>query len=155
VVDSLPDEDVLDTWFSSGLFPFAIFGWPDNTRDLELFYPNQLLETGHDILFFWVARMVMMGISLTGKVPFKQVPMPAILGTSPCCEQPSDVWPTGLLARHGAGCARRENVQEQRKCHRSSGCDPWNCVGGTPTFFLEDGSRSETCRVFVGVAQTG
>ena len=54
------DEDVLDTWFSSGLFPFSVFGWPDQTEDLEAFYPTSLLETGHDILFFWVARMVMM-----------------------------------------------------------------------------------------------
>ena len=67
------DEDVLDTWFSSGLFPFSVFGWPDETPDLRDFYPTSLLETGHDILFFWVARMVMMGMKLTGKVPFKQV----------------------------------------------------------------------------------
>ena len=67
------DEDVLDTWFSSGLFPFSVFGWPDKTPDLAEFYPTSLLETGHDILFFWVARMVMMGMKLTGKVPFKQV----------------------------------------------------------------------------------
>ncbi|KAJ3368808.1 hypothetical protein GGF31_006095 [Allomyces arbusculus] len=67
------DPDVLDTWFSSGLWPFSIFGWPDNTKDLELFYPTSLLETGWDILFFWVARMVMLGIKLTGKVPFKKV----------------------------------------------------------------------------------
>ena len=67
------DEDVLDTWFSSGLFPFSVFGWPDETPDLRDFYPTPLLETGHDILFFWVARMVMMGMKLTGKVPFKQV----------------------------------------------------------------------------------
>lgn len=67
------DDDVLDTWFSSGLWPFSIFGWPDQTEDLDLFYPNTLLETGWDILFFWVARMVMLGIKLTGKVPFKRV----------------------------------------------------------------------------------
>ena len=67
------DPDVLDTWFSSGLFPFSVFGWPDETPDLRDFYPTSLLETGHDILFFWVARMVMMGMKLTGKVPFKQV----------------------------------------------------------------------------------
>jgi valyl-tRNA synthetase len=67
------DPDVLDTWFSSGLFPFSVFGWPGETADLGKFYPTQLLETGHDILFFWVARMVMMGMKLTGKVPFKQV----------------------------------------------------------------------------------
>ena len=67
------DEDVLDTWFSSGLFPFAIFGWPDSTPDLAKFYPGHLLETGHDILFFWVARMVMLGLELTGSLPFKEV----------------------------------------------------------------------------------
>ena len=67
------DEDVLDTWFSAGLFPFAVFGWPKETNDLKSFYPTSLLETGHDILFFWVARMVMMGIELTGKLPFKQI----------------------------------------------------------------------------------
>ena len=55
------DEDVLDTWFSSALFPFSIFGWPENTEELKLFYPGSLLETGHDILFFWVARMVFFG----------------------------------------------------------------------------------------------
>lgn len=67
------DEDVLDTWFSSGLFPFSVFGWPDNTDDMQAFYPTSLLETGHDILFFWVARMVFFGQKLLGKLPFKEV----------------------------------------------------------------------------------
>jgi valyl-tRNA synthetase len=67
------DEDVLDTWFSSGLFPFSVFGWPDQTQELQLFYPTTLLETGHDILFFWVARMVFFGQKLLGKLPFKEV----------------------------------------------------------------------------------
>jgi len=67
------DEDVLDTWFSSGIFPFSVFGWPDKTKDLETFYPTSLLETGHDILFFWVARMVFFGQKLLGKLPFKEV----------------------------------------------------------------------------------
>ncbi|XP_072401213.1 valine--tRNA ligase [Diabrotica undecimpunctata] len=67
------DEDVLDTWFSAGLFPFSIFGWPDETQDLQAFYPTSLLETGHDILFFWVARMVFLGKKLLGKLPFKEV----------------------------------------------------------------------------------
>ena len=67
------DEDVLDTWFSSGLFPFSVFGWPENTEDMIKYYPNNLLETGADIIFFWVARMVMMGMELTGKLPFKEV----------------------------------------------------------------------------------
>ncbi|KAF8560694.1 hypothetical protein P879_04418 [Paragonimus westermani] len=67
------DPDVLDTWFSSALLPFSVLGWPDKTPDLERFYPMQLLETGQDILFFWVARMVMLGIYLTRRIPFKQV----------------------------------------------------------------------------------
>lgn len=67
------DPDVLDTWFSSGLFPLSVLGWPDNTQDLKTFYPTSVLETGHDILFFWVARMVMLGMKLGGDVPFKKV----------------------------------------------------------------------------------
>lgn len=67
------DEDVLDTWFSSGLWPFSTLGWPENTKDMKDFYPMSLLETGWDILFFWVARMVMLGIKLTGEVPFTEV----------------------------------------------------------------------------------
>ncbi|XP_041665838.1 valine--tRNA ligase, mitochondrial isoform X2 [Cheilinus undulatus] len=67
------DPDVLDTWFSSGLFPFAMLGWPNQTPDLQRFYPNSILETGSDLIFFWVARMVMLGMELTGQLPFKQV----------------------------------------------------------------------------------
>ncbi|KAL7003273.1 Valine--tRNA ligase, mitochondrial 1 [Sarracenia purpurea var. burkii] len=67
------DPDVLDTWFSSGLFPLSVLGWPDDTNDLKAFYPTSVLETGHDILFFWVARMVMLGIKLGGDVPFGKV----------------------------------------------------------------------------------
>lgn len=73
------DEDVLDTWFSSALFPFSIFGWPDQTADLEAFYPGTLLETGHDILFFWVAKMVMLGTKLMGQLPFTQVLLHSIV----------------------------------------------------------------------------
>ncbi|KAG5359742.1 Valine--tRNA ligase [Yarrowia sp. C11] len=67
------DEDVLDTWFSSGLWPFSLLGWPDKTKDMETFYPMTMLETGWDILFFWVARMIMLGIKLTGDIPFREV----------------------------------------------------------------------------------
>jgi len=67
------DEDVLDTWFSSGLWPFSTLGWPDETQDLQYFYPTSVLETGYDILFFWVARMIMMGLEFTGKRPFEWV----------------------------------------------------------------------------------
>src|SRR5216117_4427602 len=64
------DSDVLDTWFSSGLWPFSTLGWPECTNDLAAFYPTSLLITGFDILFFWVARMVMMGMEFMGDVPF-------------------------------------------------------------------------------------
>jgi valyl-tRNA synthetase len=67
------DPDVLDTWFSSGLWPFSTLGWPDDTADLRYFYPTALLETGYDILFFWVARMIMFGIEAMGEVPFRDV----------------------------------------------------------------------------------
>ncbi len=69
------DPDVLDTWFSSSLWPFSTLGWPDQTRDLETYYPTSLMITGFDILFFWVARMIMMGIECTGEVPFRVVHM--------------------------------------------------------------------------------
>ncbi|MET0339553.1 MAG: valine--tRNA ligase, partial [Polyangiales bacterium] len=68
-----PDPDVLDTWFSSGLWPFSTLGWPNQTPDLAKFYPGNDMETGYDILFFWVARMMMMGIHFMGKPPFKRV----------------------------------------------------------------------------------
>jgi valyl-tRNA synthetase len=67
------DEDVLDTWFSSGLWPFSTLGWPDETPDYKYFYPTTYMETGYDILFFWVARMIMMGLEFTGQVPFHTV----------------------------------------------------------------------------------
>ena len=67
------DEDVLDTWFSSGLWPHSTLGWPDDTDDYNYFYPTAVMETGYDILFFWVARMIMMGIENTGDIPFRTV----------------------------------------------------------------------------------
>jgi valyl-tRNA synthetase len=69
------DTDVLDTWFSSGLWPFSTLGWPDETEDLKTFYPTSLLITGFDILFFWVCRMMMLGLECTGDVPFREVHM--------------------------------------------------------------------------------
>ncbi|HHV44012.1 MAG TPA: valine--tRNA ligase [Firmicutes bacterium] len=67
------DPDVLDTWFSSALWPFSTMGWPDATKDLERYYPTSLLVTGFDIIFFWVARMIVMGMEFTGKPPFSEV----------------------------------------------------------------------------------
>ena len=73
------DEDVLDTWFSSGLWPFSTLGWPEKTKALDTFYPNAIMETGFDIIFFWVARMIMMGIRLAGDIPYKDIYLHAMV----------------------------------------------------------------------------
>jgi valyl-tRNA synthetase len=75
----IQDEDVLDTWFSSALWPFSTLGWPDNTDDLKIFYPTSVLVTGFDIIFFWVARMIMMGLKFMGDVPFRDVYIHALI----------------------------------------------------------------------------
>jgi valyl-tRNA synthetase len=75
----IPEEDVLDTWFSSGLWPFSTLGWPEQTPDLKRYYPTSLLETGYDILFFWVARMIMMGLWFTNQPPFHTVYLHGII----------------------------------------------------------------------------
>ena len=76
---SRQDDDILDTWFSSALWPFSTLGWPDKTRELTTFYPNNVLVTGPDIIFFWVARMMMMGLHFMGKVPFRIVYLTSIV----------------------------------------------------------------------------
>jgi len=80
--DLLRDPDVLDTWFSSALWPFSTLGWPDRTEDLEKFYPTDVLVTGFDILFFWVARMIMMGLKFRKDIPFRDVYIHALVRDS-------------------------------------------------------------------------
>jgi len=76
------DEDTLDTWFSSGLWTFSTLGWPEKTKDLETYHPTTILETGHDILFFWVARMILMSQYLLGEVPFENVYLHGMVRTA-------------------------------------------------------------------------
>ncbi len=76
------DEDTLDTWFSSGLWTFSTLGWPDKTNDLKTYHPTSVLETGHDILFFWIARMILMSQYLLGEIPFKNVYLHGMVRTA-------------------------------------------------------------------------
>src|SRR5665648_1223645 len=73
------DEDVLDTWFSSALWPFSTLGWPDKTPELARYYPTSVLVTGFDIIFFWVARMMMMGMHFMEEVPFRDIYIHALV----------------------------------------------------------------------------
>ncbi|MBC7221716.1 valine--tRNA ligase, partial [Candidatus Bipolaricaulota bacterium] len=104
------DEDVLDTWFSSALWPFSVMGWPETTEDLKTFYPTDLLITGFDILFFWVARMVMMGLHFLGEVPFREVLITPLIvderGQKMSKTRGNVIDPLELIQSHGADALR-------------------------------------------------
>jgi valyl-tRNA synthetase len=104
------EEDVLDTWFSSALWPFSTLGWPDKTRDLEVFYPTSVLVTGFDILFFWVARMMMMGLKFMGDVPFRDVYIHALVrdaeGQKMSKSRGNVVDPLGVMEKFGTDAFR-------------------------------------------------
>ena len=104
------DEDVLDTWFSSSLWPFSTMGWPDKTQALETFYPTSLLITGFDIIFFWVARMMMMGLYVMGKVPFADVYLHALVrdegGEKMSKSKGNSVDPLEMIDKYGADAMR-------------------------------------------------
>jgi valyl-tRNA synthetase len=104
------EEDVLDTWFSSALWPFSTLGWPDRTEDLSRYYPTSALVTGFDILFFWVARMMMMGIEFTGKAPFRDVVIHALVrdtkGEKMSKTRGNVIDPLDLMERYGTDAFR-------------------------------------------------
>jgi valyl-tRNA synthetase len=104
------EEDVLDTWFSSALWPFATLGWPQDTAELKAFYPTNVLSTARDILFLWVARMIMMGLELTGEAPFSDVYIHSVI-QAPDGRRMSKSLGTGIdpvdeIERHGADAVR-------------------------------------------------
>ena len=104
------DPDVLDTWFSSALWPFSTLGWPEHTRDLEVFYPTSTLVTGLDILFFWVARMIMMGLKFMGEVPFRDVYIHALVrdaeGQKMSKSKGNVIDPLGVMETYGTDALR-------------------------------------------------
>jgi valyl-tRNA synthetase len=104
------DPDVLDTWFSSALWPFATLGWPDATPELARFYPTQVLSTARDIIFLWVARMVMMGLEYTGEPPFADVYIHSVIqapdGRRMSKSLGTGIDPLDLVAQHGADALR-------------------------------------------------
>jgi valyl-tRNA synthetase len=104
------ESDVLDTWFSSGLFPFSTLGWPERTPELQRYYPNDVMMTGFDIIFFWVARMIMLGLSFAGDVPFRTVFINGLVrdekGDKMSKTKGNDVNPLELIGQYGTDALR-------------------------------------------------
>ncbi len=107
----IQDEDTLDTWFSSGLWTFSTLGWPEKTKDLEIYHPTSVLETGYDIIFFWVARMILMTGCLLGDVPFKTVYLHGLVRTAKGqkmskSKPETNIDPLDMIAKYGADATR-------------------------------------------------
>lgn len=163
------EEDVLDTWFSSGLWPFATVGWPKNENDpnsdLARFYPGTCLETGYDILFFWVARMAMMGLELTGKSPFSVVYLHGLVraadGTKMSKTKGNVVDPLETVAEYGADSLRYSLVtgvtpgqdiplnMEKIAANKSFANKLWNCCKFVTGNALKDVSEDDKAKLGV------
>ncbi len=160
------DEDVLDTWFSSGLWPFSTLGWPEKTPELEAFYPGSVLVTAFDIIFFWVARMMMMGLYAMGDVPFREVYIHALVrdekGQKMSKTKGNVIDPLDLIADYGADALRMTmtalaaqgrdiKLSRQRvESYRNFTTKLWNAArytqmaGVTPVPDFDPGSVTET-----------
>ena len=116
-----PEEDVLDTWFSSALWPFSTLGWPEDTADLQRFYPTDVLVTGYDIIFFWVARMLKMGMQFAGDVPFREIVIHGLVRASDGQKMSKSlnniVDPFEMIEQYGADALRLSLLQSASPGH--------------------------------------
>jgi valyl-tRNA synthetase len=131
------DEDVLDTWFSSGLWPFSTLGWPEETTDFQTFYPNSVLVTGFDIIFFWVARMTMMAHEFTGKIPFKDVYINGLVldekGQKMSKSKGNGIDPLELMGRYGTDALRFTLVSQAAGAGQDIRMDYKRSTGESPS----------------------
>jgi len=167
------DPDIFDTWFSSGLWPFSTLGWPEETPDYERYYPTSVMETGYDIIFFWVARMVMLGIQLTGREPFETVYLSGLvrdpLGQKMSKTKGNVVDPLETIDEFGADALRfalvngttpgsdlrlsRERIENGRNFANKL----WNAarfvLGARPTWIAPGAERQVPMRAHMGPAE--
>ena len=171
--DLTQDPDVFDTWFSSGLWPFSTLGWPEDTADLRRFYPGSVLETGYDIIFFWVARMMMLGIHLKGEVPFRVVYLHGLVkdpaGAKMSKSKGNVVDPLDAIDETGADALRfalihgtspgNDQKFSQRKLEsaRNFANKLWNAarfaLGARPSSIAPDAPREPADRAHLGPAE--
>ncbi|HET7702973.1 MAG TPA: valine--tRNA ligase [Candidatus Limnocylindrales bacterium] len=167
------DQDIFDTWFSSGLWPFSTLGWPDDRADLRRFYPTSVLETGWEIIFFWVARMVMLGIELTGRPPFHTISLSGLIrdpeGKKMSKTKGNVVDPLAVMEEAGADALRFALIhgasagQDQRfgpqklELARNFANKLWNAarfvIGARPAGVAADAARVEPDESLLGPAE--